>query len=124
MVEFAGLPKRKLDDLAARGWQVCGVAIAKEGQYGAITYGGCVLWWVSRDHGISESPFDYDTAKRLLAGESIGEDQLKAFVANARWSNDDVKLLRGELLEANLMLAQRDAEIELLKAALLDAEAA
>lgn len=43
---FDGLPKRKLDDLIARGWNVAGYAIQNgEMRYGFITTGGFVGWW-------------------------------------------------------------------------------
>lgn len=42
---FEGVAKTKLDDLISRGWEVCGYAIIKDGQFGLVTTGAFVGWW-------------------------------------------------------------------------------
>ena len=48
--EFAGVARRKLDELLASGWHVNGVSIERAHEdgtvtRGAVTSGGMVLWW-------------------------------------------------------------------------------
>jgi len=42
---FEGVAKRKLDDLLARGWQIGGYSLIKDGEIGLITMGGFVGWF-------------------------------------------------------------------------------
>lgn len=53
--KFSGLPKRKLLELLAAGWQIDGVSFQRADatgtvRRGSITTGGRVLWWNEQPH--------------------------------------------------------------------------
>lgn len=59
---FTGLPKRKLRDLLAAGWQINGVCFQRTEENGTVrrgaaTTGGMVLWW--NQPAQQQEPFGY-----------------------------------------------------------------
>ena len=72
---------------------------------------------------VGNSGFDYQTAADFLNGKTVGDDAMRKFVAASRWAHDDRVGLRATLLSVRGELASREAEIALLKKALMDAEA-
>lgn len=67
--------------------------------------------------------FDHQTAADVLNGKTVSDEAMRKFVAVARWAHDDRVGLRATLLSVRGELASREAEIALLKKALMDAEA-
>lgn len=60
MLEFTGVPSRKVEQLLQDGWQVNGVSIERTNEdgtvsRGAVTTGGMVLWWNNEQHTASLS---------------------------------------------------------------------
>jgi hypothetical protein len=76
--QFEGLPKRKLDDLLARGWEISGYAIHKDGEHGLVTTGGFVGWFTTAQNNASE-------AERLLAEARAERDELQQLF-DLRWA--------------------------------------
>lgn len=72
---------------------------------------------------VGNSGFDYQTAADLLNGKSVSDEAMRKFVSASRWAHDDRVGLRATLLSVRGDLASREAEITLLKKALMDAEA-
>lgn len=66
--------------------------------------------------------FDYKTAANLLNEKTATDDEIRLFVAHSRWAHDDRDGLRNSIADLRREIAQRDAEIALLKTSLLDAE--
>ena len=67
--------------------------------------------------------FDHKTAANFLNGKAVTDEEVLRFVAHSRWAHDDRDGLRNTIADLRREIAQRDAEIALLKASLLDAEA-
>lgn len=67
--------------------------------------------------------FDHKTAANLLNGKTVTDEEVRQFVAHSRWAHDDRDGLRNTTADLRREIAQRDAEIALLKTSLLDAEA-
>lgn len=61
--------------------------------------------------------FDYETAANLCRG---GSDKLRQFASQARWAHDDRESLSRVIAELRRELAMREAEIAMLKDALLE----
>jgi len=74
--------------------------------------------------GVGKSGFDYRTAADLIAGHAVSAAALSKFVQEARWAHGYKESYAAQNLELLHTIATRDAEIELLKKALMDAEAA
>lgn len=68
--------------------------------------------------------FDYQTAADFLNGKTINGELVSRFVSAARWAHDDNRSLRSVIQSLRGELAARDAEIAMLKNALMEAEAA
>ena len=66
--------------------------------------------------------FDYKTAANLLNGKTVTDEEVRRFVACARLAHDDRDRLRNPISDLRREIAQRDAEIALLKISLLAAE--
>ena len=76
-------------------------------------------------HGaVGNSGFDYKTAADFLSGKTISDEAVRKFVAASRWAHDEKAALSATLLAMHGVLTSREAEIALLKKALLEAEAA
>ena len=67
--------------------------------------------------------FDHKTAANFLNGKTVTAEEVRRFVAHSRLAHDDRDGLRNTLADLRREIAQRDAEIALLKTSLLDAEA-
>ena len=67
--------------------------------------------------------FDHKTAANFLNGKTVTDEEVRRFVAHSRWAHDDRDGLRNTIADLRREIAQRDAEIALLKTSLLDAEA-
>ena len=72
---------------------------------------------------VDNNNFDHQTAADVLNGKTVSDEVMRKFVAVARWAHDDRVGLRATLLSVRGELASREAEIALLKKALMDAEA-
>ena len=72
--------------------------------------------------GVGNSGFDHNTAADFLNGKTVSDEAMRKFVNASRWAHDDRASLRAMLLSARNELAAREAEIALLKIALMDAE--
>ena len=68
--------------------------------------------------------FDHKTAANFLNGKTVTDEEVRRFVAHSRWAHDDRDGLRNTIADLRREIAQRDAEIALLKTSLLAAEAA
>ena len=66
--------------------------------------------------------FDHKTAANFLNGKTVTDEEVRQFVAHSRWAHDDRDGLRNTIADLRREIAQRDAEIALLKTSLLDAE--
>ena len=66
--------------------------------------------------------FDHKTASNFLNGKTVTDEEVRQFVAHSRWAHDDRDWLRNTIADLRREIAQRDAEIALLKTSLLDAE--
>ena len=67
--------------------------------------------------------FDHKTAANFLNGKTVADEEVRLFVAHSRWAHDDRDWLRNTIADLRREIAQREAEIALLKTSLLDAEA-
>lgn len=67
--------------------------------------------------------FDHKTAAGLLNGKTVADEEMRRFVACSRGAHDDRDGLRNTIADLRREIAQRDAEIALLKTSLLNAEA-
>ena len=67
--------------------------------------------------------FDHKTAANFLNGKAVTDEEMRRFVSHSRWAHDDRDGLRNTIADLRREIAQRDAEIALLKTSLLDAEA-
>ena len=77
------------------------------------------------DHGaVGNSGFDHKTAADLLNNKTVSDEAVRKFVAASRWAHDERAALSATLLAMHGVLTSREAEIALLKKALLEAEAA
>lgn len=74
--------------------------------------------------GVGNSGFDHKTAADFLNGKTVSDEAVRKFVAAARWAHDERAALSATLLAMRGVLTSREAEIALLKKALLEAEAA
>ena len=74
--------------------------------------------------GVGSSGFDYQTAADFLSGKTVIVEALREFVHASRQAHDEKTALSAVLLSVRGELASREAEIALLKKALLEAEAA
>ena len=74
--------------------------------------------------GVGNSGFDHKTAADFLNGKTVSDEAVRKFVAASRWAHDEKASLSAMLLSVRGELASREAEIALLKKALLEAEAA
>ena len=72
----------------------------------------------------ADSGFDYKTAADFLNGKTVSDEAVRKFVAASRWAHDERAALSATLLAMHGVLTSREAEIALLKKALLEAEAA
>ena len=92
------------------------------------------LGWIARaSHGqapatqqpeVGNSGFDHKTAADFLNGKTVSDEAVRKFVATSRWAHDERASLSATLLAMHGVLTSREAEIALLKKALLEAEAA
>lgn len=73
---------------------------------------------------VGDSGFDYKTAADFLNGKTVSDEAARKFVATSRWAHDERAALSATLLAMHGVLTSREAEIALLKKALLEAEAA
>ena len=74
--------------------------------------------------GVGNSGFDYKTAADFLNGKTVSDEAVRKFVATSRWAHDERAALSATLLAMHGVLTSREAEIALLKNALMEAEAA
>ena len=74
--------------------------------------------------GVGNSGFDHQTAADFLSGKTVSDEAVRKFVQAARWAHDEKAALSAMLLSVRGVLASREAEIALLKKALMEAEAA
>lgn len=74
--------------------------------------------------GVGNSGFDHQTAADFLNGKTVSDEAARKFVQASRWAHDERAALSATLLAMHGVLASREAEIALLKKALLEAEAA
>lgn len=74
--------------------------------------------------GVGNSGFDHKTAADFLSGKTISDEAVRKFVQASRWAHDEKASLSAMLISVRGELASREAEIALLKKALLEAEAA
>ena len=74
--------------------------------------------------GVGNSGFDHKTAADLLNNKTVSDEAVRNFVAASRWAHDERAALSATLLAMHGVLTSREAEIALLKKALLEAEAA
>ena len=74
--------------------------------------------------GEGNSGFDHKTAADLLNNKIVSDEAVRKFVAASRWAHDERAALSATLLAMHGVLTSREAEIALLKKALLEAEAA
>ena len=74
--------------------------------------------------GVGNSGFDYKTAADFLNGKTVSDEAVRKFVAASRWAHDEKAALSATLLAMHGVLTSREAEIALLKKALLEAETA
>ena len=74
--------------------------------------------------GVGNSGFDHQTAADFLSGKTISDEAVRKFVQASRWAHDEKASLSAMLISVRGELASREAEIALLKKALLEAEAA
>ena len=74
--------------------------------------------------GVGNSGFDYQTAADFLSGKTVIVEALREFVHASRQAHDEKTALSATLLAMHGVLTSREAEIALLKKALLEAEAA
>ena len=72
----------------------------------------------------ADSGFDYKTAADFLSGKTVSDEAVRKFVAVSRWAHEERAALSATLLAMHGVLTSREAEIALLKQALLGAEAA
>ena len=73
---------------------------------------------------VGNSGFDHKTAADLLNNKTVSDEAVRKFVAASRWAHDERAALSATLLAMHGVLTSREAEIALLKKALLEAEAA
>ena len=74
--------------------------------------------------GVGNSGFDHKTAADLLNNKTVSDEAVRKFVAASRWAHDERAALSATLLAMHGVLTSREAEIALLKKALLEAETA
>ena len=74
--------------------------------------------------GVGNSGFDHKTAADFLNNKIVSDEAVRNFVAASRWAHDERAALSATLLAMHGVLTSREAEIALLKKALLEAEAA
>ena len=74
--------------------------------------------------GAGNSGFDHQTAADLLNNKTVSDEAVRKFVATSRWAHDERAALSATLLAMHGVLTSREAEIALLKKALLEAETA
>lgn len=74
--------------------------------------------------GVGNSGFDHQTAADFLSGKTVSDEAVRKFVQASRWAHDEKASLSAMLISVRGELASREAEIALLKKALLEAEAA
>ena len=74
--------------------------------------------------GVGNSGFDHQTAADFLSGKTVSDEAVRKFVAASRWAHDERAALSATLLAMHGVLTSREAEIALLKKALLEAETA
>ena len=74
--------------------------------------------------GVGNSGFDHKTAADFLNGKTVSDEAVRKFVAASRWAHDERAALSATLLAMHGVLTSREAEIALLKKALLEAETA
>ena len=74
--------------------------------------------------GVGNSGFDHQTAADFLSGKTVSDEAVRKFVAESRWAHNERAALSATLLAMHGVLTSREAEIALLKKALLEAEAA
>ena len=74
--------------------------------------------------GVGNSGFDHKTATDLLNNKTVSDEAVRKFVAASRWAHDERAALSATLLAMHGVLTSREAEIALLKKALMEAEAA
>lgn len=74
--------------------------------------------------GVGNSCFDHQTAADFLSGKTVSDEAVRKFVQASRWAHDEKAALSAMLLSVRGVLASREAEIALLKKALMEAEAA
>ena len=74
--------------------------------------------------GIGNSGFDHQTAADFLSGKTVNDEAVRKFVQASRWAHDERAALSATLLAMHGVLTSREAEIALLKQALLEAETA
>ena len=69
---------------------------------------------------VGNSGFDHKTAADLLNNKTVSDEAVRKFVAASRWAHDERAALSATLLAMHGVLTSREAEIALLKKALLD----
>lgn len=77
-VHFEGIAKRKLEDLQTRGWHICGHALTRSedgNQYGFITNGGFVGWWLPEDYPL------HTTTEPSPAGVGVTDEMVERALA-------------------------------------------
>lgn len=73
---------------------------------------------------VGNSDFDHKTAADLLNNKTVSDEAVRKFVAMSRWAHNERSALSATLLAMHGVLTSREAEIALLKKALLEAETA
>ena len=91
-----------------------------EARLEAIGAGGVQA--LSAAPGVGNSGFDHKTVADLLNNKTVSDDAVRKFVQASRWAHDERAALSATLLAMHGVLTSREAEIALLKKALLEAE--
>lgn len=81
---FEGVAKSKLESVTSRGWNVCGYAIEKDGEYGLVTTGAFVGWWSAAD---ANSRASLDRALAAEAQLARQGEALKHYANPENWSD-------------------------------------
>lgn len=127
------VPAEWLEQAYREGWAACRDAetIGEEAEYWAFGNSTANSRMIDAQQaapkaaqGVGNSGFDHKTAADFLSGKTISDEAVRKFVQASRWAHDEKASLSAMLISVRGELASREAEIALLKKALMEAEAA